>query len=164
MKKLIIVIFSIILIGCGTSNYYLVRHAEKIDNSSDPDLSLAGKNRADALRDSLVDNNIYQIYATQYKRTQQTVKPLADALGKETIIYDAGSTTEMVTTLKGLNKRNIVVAGHSNTIPEMVLMLTGETVHIGHDEYYHLFHVQKKKTISGTTYKLFQKKYGVYDF
>src|SRR5215831_5142150 len=61
----------------------LVRHAEKIIDPADPDVELspAGEGRARELVDLFGDSGINAIYATQYKRTQQTVKPLADKLG-----------------------------------------------------------------------------------
>ena len=160
MKKFIFFFYFLILYGCSTTNFYLVRHAEKMDNSKDPDLSATGKGRAVVLKDSLMDEKIDYLYASQYKRTQQTVKPLADALGKEVIIYDAGSTFDIVEKLKLLKNNNAVVAGHSNTVPEMVLMFTGDTVQIGHDEYHHMFLVRKKKNILGEKYELETINYG----
>src|SRR3989454_12655624 len=61
----------------------LIRHAEKVidPNNNDPDLSPAGQTRAQELVRMFGDAGINAIYATQYKRTQQTVKPLADKLG-----------------------------------------------------------------------------------
>ena len=146
--------------SCHTTDYFLVRHAEKVDSSSDPDLSEAGMERAEALKDLLEEEGIDQVYATQYKRTQQTVQPLADAQGKEVIIYEAGHTLELVNKLKKKRNLDVVVAGHSNTIPEMVLHFTGESVHIGHSEYHHLFHIRKKHNGFSTQYILTQKTYG----
>jgi len=56
----------------------LVRHAEKIidPNNPDVDLSPAGQRRAQEIVRMFGDAGINAIYATQYKRTQQTVKPL----------------------------------------------------------------------------------------
>src|SRR6267378_496425 len=61
----------------------LVRHAEKVidPNNSDPDLSPAGQVRAQELARMFGDSGINAIYATQYKRTQESVRPLADRLG-----------------------------------------------------------------------------------
>src|SRR6185436_2612241 len=54
----------------------LVRHAEKVidPNNSDPDLSPAGQARAQEIVRIFSDAGINAIYATQYRRTQQTVK------------------------------------------------------------------------------------------
>jgi broad specificity phosphatase PhoE len=61
----------------------VIRHAEKKiePDNPDPDLSPAGQARAQELVRMFSDAGINAIYATQYKRTQQTVKPLADKLG-----------------------------------------------------------------------------------
>ncbi|MGH9930616.1 MAG: histidine phosphatase family protein, partial [Pyrinomonadaceae bacterium] len=62
----------------------LVRHAEKQivpPENKDPDLSPAGLARAQGLARMFGDTGITAIYATQYKRTQQTVKPLEEKLG-----------------------------------------------------------------------------------
>src|SRR5437016_12339037 len=61
----------------------LVRHAEKIidPNNPDVDLSPAGQNRAQEIVRVFSDSGINAIYATQYKRTQGTVKPLSEKTG-----------------------------------------------------------------------------------
>src|SRR5258707_12099568 len=80
----------------------LVRHAEKIidPNNADPDLSPAGQARAQELVRMFGDTGINAIYATQYKRTQQTVKPLADRLGLPVGQVNSKSTAELVTQIR----------------------------------------------------------------
>src|SRR6266446_2098902 len=63
------------------STILIVRHAEKADATKDPDLSEAGRARSEGLAKTLRDANITAIYATEFKRTQQTAAPLAKALG-----------------------------------------------------------------------------------
>jgi broad specificity phosphatase PhoE len=58
------------------STIFVVRHAEKADATKDPDLSEAGRARAEALAKALRDAKIAAIYATEFKRTQQTAAPL----------------------------------------------------------------------------------------
>ena len=68
---------------------FLVRHAERADTTpgaarrwpTDPDLSDAGRARAESLAAALKDAKITAIYTTEFKRTQQTAAPLAKALG-----------------------------------------------------------------------------------
>src|SRR6185369_15229958 len=70
----------------------LVRHAEKKDvppENKDPDLSPAGMARAEELVRMFGDSGVGAIYATQYKRTQQTIKPLADKLNLPVTQIDA---------------------------------------------------------------------------
>src|SRR6266545_7010650 len=72
----------------------LVRHAEKIidPNNNDVDLSEAGQQRAQEIARMFGDAGINAIYATQYKRTQETVKPLADKLGLRVNVVNSKST------------------------------------------------------------------------
>ena len=163
MKKIssiFILPFIIFIIGCSTSNYYLVRHAEKTDNSKNPPLSEDGKKRADVLKNILKTENIDQLYATDYLRTQNTVKPLANSLNKVVTTYDARKTYDFVEKLKKLNNKNVIVAGHSNTVPDMVLLFTGDSVHIGHDDYCNLYLIKKQKKIFKETYQLEKRTYG----
>lgn len=159
-KALFFLSFFILSLGCSTSNYYLVRHAEKVDNSKNPPLSEAGKERADILKDILKTENIDLLYATDYIRTQNTVKPLADNLNKKVTTYDARKTQGFVEKIKKLNNKNIVVAGHSNTVPDMVLHFTGDSVHIGHNDYCNLYLIKKQKKIFKETYELEKRTYG----
>src|SRR5207302_7571372 len=63
------------------STVFIVRHAEKADDSKDAELSEAGRARAEALANMLRDSKIGVICTTEFKRTQQTAAPLAKALG-----------------------------------------------------------------------------------
>lgn len=106
----------------------LVRHAEKNiePSNSDPDLSSAGQARAQELARMFGDAGIKAIYATQYKRTQQTVKPLADKLGLALTAVDAKNTAELVRQIRAQHNGDVVfVAGHNNTVPEIIGALGG---------------------------------------
>lgn len=106
----------------------VVRHAEKnIEPSNpDPDLSPAGQARAQELARMFGDAGVNAIYATQFKRTQQTVKVLGDRLGLTANVVEAKNTQELIrqilTTYRG---QTIFVAGHNNTAPEIVKALGG---------------------------------------
>jgi len=106
----------------------LVRHAEKnIEPSNpDPDLSPAGQARAQELVRMIGDAGIKAIYATQYKRTQQTVKPLAEKIGVPATTIDAKNTAELVKQIRAQHNGDVVfVAGHNNTVPEIIAALGG---------------------------------------
>ena len=106
----------------------LIRHAEKIidPNNADPDLSPAGQARAQELVRMFGDAGINAIYATQYKRTQQTVKPLADKLGLPVGQVNSKSTAELVTQIRSKHGGQVVfIAGHNSTVPEIVSALGG---------------------------------------
>jgi broad specificity phosphatase PhoE len=106
----------------------LVRHAEKnIEPANpDPDLSTAGQARAQELARMFGDAGIKAIYATQYKRTQQTVKPLAEKIGVPATTIDAKNTAELVKQIRAQHNGEVVfIAGHNNTVPEIIAALGG---------------------------------------
>jgi len=108
----------------------LVRHAEKkLDdpNNQDPDLSPDGFARAQEIARVFSGAGINAIYATQYKRTQQTVKPLADGTGVAVKLLQANQTDELVNQLQTTNRgQTVFIAGHNNTVPAIVSTLSGE--------------------------------------
>jgi phosphohistidine phosphatase SixA len=129
------------------STVFLVRHAERADTSpgtsptmaADPDLSEAGRARAESLASALKDAHITAIYATQFKRTQQTAAPLAKALGLTVKIVTSKDTADLVKQLKAA-KGNVLVVGHSNSVPDVIKGLGVTTpVAIGDDEFDNMF-------------------------
>jgi 2,3-bisphosphoglycerate-dependent phosphoglycerate mutase len=106
----------------------VVRHAEKNiePNNPDPDLSPAGQARAQELARMFSGAGVNAVYSTQYKRTQETVKPLADRLGLPVNVINSASTQELVGQILTKHRgETIVVAGHNNTVPEIVAALGG---------------------------------------
>ena len=106
----------------------LVRHAEKkIEPSNpDPDLAPEGVERAQEIARVFADAGINAIYATQYKRTQQTVKPLADKLALTVNRVDAKETAELVKQIRSRNAGQVVfIAGHNNSVPEIIAAMGG---------------------------------------
>lgn len=101
---------------------YLVRHAEKVitdPNAPDPDLSLAGYARAQALQQYLRGIPIAAFFASPYQRTRRTLAPLA--AGREILTYethDAGAVRDWI--LKEYAGKTVLVAGHSNTVLELI--------------------------------------------
>jgi phosphohistidine phosphatase SixA len=126
---------------------FLVRHAERADATpgasptmaADPDLSEAGRARAQSLATALKDVHITAIYATEFKRTQQTAAPLAKALGLTVKIVTSKTQAGLLKQLKA-SKSNVLVVGHSNTVPEVIKGLGVATpVTIGDEEFDNLF-------------------------
>lgn len=103
---------------------FLVRHAEKSQagDAKDPELSDVGHARAAALAVLLKDAGITAIYATEFKRTQQTAEPFAHAAGIKTTIVPAKEAETLVVRLKEA-QGNALIIGHSNTIPEILKSL-----------------------------------------
>ena len=139
----------------------LIRHAEKNTEpgNSDPDLSPAGQARAQELVRMFGDAGIKAIYVTQYKRTQQTVKPLADKLGLTPTAVEARNTAEVVKQIRAQHNGEVVfVAGHNNTVPEIIAALGGPKLPtIPETEYDNLFIVTIYRVGKA---KVLQLKYG----
>jgi len=126
---------------------FLIRHAERADSvpgqpptmANDPDLSDAGRARAQSLASLMKDAGITAIYTTEYKRTQQTVAPLAKTLGLTPVVIKASETARLVKELAA-GKSNVLVVGHSNTVPDVIKGLGVTTPPaIGDDEFDNLF-------------------------
>ena len=84
---------------------------------------------------------INSIYATQFKRTQQTVKPLSERWGVPVTLLDASQPDEVVKQIQTLHAgQTIFVAGHNNTVPAIASALSGENFPvIPESEYDNLF-------------------------
>lgn len=104
---------------------FLVRHAEKTTEKTDPGLTEAGKARAVALAERLVDEGITHIHSSDYIRTRDTAAPLAERLGLDVEIYNAGDLPGIAKKLKAMPGRHLVV-GHSNTTPQLTELLGGD--------------------------------------
>src|SRR5437868_10534626 len=141
LKRLVfycLLLSALLSTATAQSTVFLVRHAEKVDASKDPDLSEAGRTRAEALSKTLRDSKITAIYATEFKRTQQTAAPLAKALGVKVTIRPA-KATDFALHLGTLHS-NALVVGHSNTIPDLIRELgISEQINIADNDYDNLF-------------------------
>jgi phosphohistidine phosphatase SixA len=104
----------------------LVRHGETVeDGSRDPELSGAGRERAERLARLLADAGVTRILSTDYKRTQGTAAPLAHAAGLTVESYGPGDLAGLAERLRG-GEGVILVVGHSNTTPQLVGALGGD--------------------------------------
>ena len=119
---------------------FLLRHAEKRDGIN-PNLSEAGKARAEHLVSMLKDKEIKHIFSTNYNRTLETVKPLSQKLGIVITHYNPRQLTALVKQLKTL-KGNTVIVGHSNTTPQLAKLLTDHDVTINEDQFDRLFVIE----------------------
>lgn len=113
----------------------LVRHAEKAAKpESDPPLTKAGKERAQALVDALKDTQVTAIVTSDAQRTRDTAQPLAEALGltpKVIPLGHAGAKAHAEAVADDLRHRAgsvVVVVDHSDTIPLIIEALGGPRV------------------------------------
>ncbi len=128
----------------------VVRHAERADGgaaapgaamtaATDPELSAAGKARAQALAAMLKDAGVTAIYTTEYRRTKDTAAPLADALKITSEVVSARDQAALITKIRAHTTGAVLVVGHSNTVPAIIKALGGADVTMGDSEYDSLF-------------------------
>ena len=61
------------------------------------------------------------VYSTPYRRTEETARPIAEALGLPINSYDAGDTEAIMEYIVREHKGKIIlVVGHSNTLPVLM--------------------------------------------
>lgn len=113
-------------LAAAQTTIFLVRHAEKATgegvDAEDPELSEAGRARAESLALMLKDARLTAVYATEFKRTQQTAAPTARAAAIGVTTVASKDIDSLVAKLKGKNG-NVLVVGHSNTLPEIMKAL-----------------------------------------
>lgn len=138
------------------TTFILVRHAEKnADGTKDPDLKPEGVDRAARLATMLNETRIDAIYSTDFKRTKNTVFPIAKAKGLTVNTYESLKEEEIDKMIRKYAGGTILVSGHSNTIPWMVNKLIGKEEYgdFADDDYGNLFIisvVEKGKVVKAT--------------
>jgi broad specificity phosphatase PhoE len=120
---------------------FLIRHAEKEDEPrQDPPLKKEGVERSQELARLLGNAGIKAIYTSQFARTKLTAEPLATKLGLTVAPISLKSnpnnprqiaeesTAEVVNRIIEGPGENVLVVGHSNSIPDVIKMLGGDVV------------------------------------
>ena len=126
---------------------YIVRHAERLDQSPDPPLSPDGVARANRLREMLRSAGITHVFTSALRRTIDTAKPTADALrlvAKPLQVATGPAVAQQLAALAPHDRA--LVVGHSNTVPELLRALEVATpITIEDSEYDNLFIVVPQK-------------------
>ena len=129
----VVIIYTLIAVGLAwffesqaTTTVIFVRHADKaLEPADDPGLSPAGQRRVAELTRQLKDADVVAgidvVYSTPYRRTEETARPIAEALNLPINSYDAGDTEEVMERILREHKGKIIlVVGHSNTVPQLM--------------------------------------------
>jgi broad specificity phosphatase PhoE len=105
----------------------LVRHGEKAvlesDDDPDPELSDAGNQRALRFAKVIGKYRPGAFYSTDYRRTRETILPLAQKRHKEIKIYDPQNPQALIDEIMASKTKRFVIAGHSNTIPGLANLI-----------------------------------------
>jgi broad specificity phosphatase PhoE len=106
---------------------FLVRHAEKDGTVwEDPPLTPAGVARADELAYMLKHVKLDAVYSTPFKRTKLTVLGTAEEKDLEVKLYKPNEKDFLEKVLQAFPGGNVLIVGHSNTIPRMANALAGQ--------------------------------------
>lgn len=149
MKKLIVLLSLLFVFAhiasAQKTEIWIVRHAEKDmgnPKNTDPDLSAEGQKRAQELVSYLSRVKFHKAFSTPYKRTRQTLAPLVKAKGIELIDYN--NVKELASQIrKEYAGKTVIIAGHSNTILEIVeaFGIARPKESIAENEFDNIFHI-----------------------
>jgi broad specificity phosphatase PhoE len=129
---------------------FVVRHAERADtpapggtammaSTTDPPLSVAGNERAARLAAMLRSADIRHVFTTEFVRTRQTAAPLALAQRLEAVAIPSKDTEAVIARARQA-KGNVLIVGHSNTVPDLLKRLgVKEAITIADTEFDNLF-------------------------
>jgi broad specificity phosphatase PhoE len=153
MKRPAVLLF--VLIACAAAAplasaqeaIYIVRHAERADQSADSGLSTKGVGRAYQLRDLLKEAGVTRIFTTELRRTIETAAPLGAAIHVTPRQVAAADADALAAAIAASGPRDrVLVVGHSNTVPALLRALhVDATVTIGDNDYDNLFIVIPQK-------------------
>src|SRR5262245_2911684 len=129
----------------ATTVVFIVRNAET-ETSADPDpeLSVDGRERAARLAKMLSKaqpvRGIDAIFASEFRRTHQTVTPLSETLALPVDPVPAAAWVDLPRRITRQHRGEyVLVAGSSNSVPQLVEELSGEKVTLRDDEYDTMF-------------------------
>lgn len=116
----------------------LVRHADVPEGGGEPLLTPAGHARADALARAVGPADVTTVIVSEFKRTQQTAAPAADARGiTPDVVTEAADILSAIAAQPA--SATVLVVGHSDTVPDVIRGLGGAAVTIDATEFDNLF-------------------------
>ena len=100
---------------------FIIRHAEKDVDGHDPGLTEAGRARSAAWAAMLTEAEIDLVITTDARRTQETGRIIAEALGVERAQFAMADVTGLIDAL-GFDYADdrVLVVGHTETIPSIL--------------------------------------------
>jgi phosphohistidine phosphatase SixA len=120
----------------------IVRHAEAEETApdGDPNLSVEGRERAARLARVLShakpERGADAVFASELRRTQQTVTPLAETLGLPVNVVPTASWNALPDRIRSEHRGEVVVvSGTTATIPALIKSLAGEEITMADTEY-----------------------------
>ena len=162
MRFLYGLLIILILPACSTTTVYIVRHAEKVNESDTTDLSPTGYIRAADLAKTLINRRIDSIFTTPYRRTRQTAQPLAQQLHLPLVEYPAKPTQAIVNRIIPMRNKTVLIIGHSNTILDIAKGLDAQPTltQIDSGDFDNLLQVKIHRGIFRRSVTFMQATYG----
>jgi broad specificity phosphatase PhoE len=128
----------LMILGFGGSAFaqnktvILVRHVEKdvspTADKRDPEVSDLGRVRAERLAKLVGKYKPDALYSTDFKRTRESLTPLAAKRKKRVELYDPAKQQELVDRVMASKERTTVIVGHSNTTPFLANLFINKKV------------------------------------
>ncbi|GAA6150785.1 phosphoglycerate mutase family protein [Pseudoteredinibacter isoporae] len=121
---------------------YLVRHAEK-QKGKNPALTREGQCRAQFYAQYFSRISLDRLFASHYRRNQETAAPVKDKQGLDALPFDPSQQQAFARQLAKLDGDTLVVA--HNHLPEIIRALGGQyDGDIDHSEYRYIFSLELK--------------------
>ncbi len=130
MKIFFALAIASLCISC-TQTFYVVRHAEKVDNSDDPELSQIGRERAVDLQNYITER-LDTVFTSLKKRTILTGLAVSLPRSISQITIDQANEQTLTAFIERLKKNSgnkaVLIVGHTNTVPKIVLGISGQSI------------------------------------
>jgi phosphohistidine phosphatase SixA len=129
----------------ATTVVFIVRHAEtEVGADPDPSLSVDGRERAARLARMLSQaqpvRGVDAIFASEFRRTHQTVMPLSETLALPVNLVPSATWNDLAKRITREHRGEyVLVAGSTNTVPQLVKALSDTDVALREDEYDAMF-------------------------
>jgi broad specificity phosphatase PhoE len=152
----------------GTATVFLVRHAEKSSSGKNPDLTTAGKARAEVLYEMLSKRKLDLVIVSDTKRAEETADHTARQHGITPLVVSTGGGVDthvknVVAAVRDVRAGGgVLIVGHSNTIPLIVEALGGPSFPALCENEYATYFVLELSG-DGTPPKLTRSTYGAPD-
>lgn len=109
----------------NTTTIFLIRHAEKQDDTKNTDLSAEGFERAENWKKYFENTPIDAFYSSGFQRARHTCQPMAFSRDKNITIYK-NHLMDLKKIISENRGKTVLIVGHSNRIPTFINSLLGE--------------------------------------
>lgn len=109
----------------NATTLFLIRHAEKLDDTKNTDLSPEGFERAESWKKYFENTTIDCFYSSGFQRARRTCQPMAFSRDKDITIYK-NHLMDLRKVIDENKGKTVLIVGHSNRIPTFVNKLLGE--------------------------------------